>query len=85
MRKTGKTFKKLLEQALTTREWMTKAIYDSRAKDHHSEFRKMVYDNQQQMDKVLGKLDDNAFINQQVEELKHFKKRIAILVKSFKL
>jgi len=80
-----KNFKKLLEQALTTREWMTKAIYDSRAKDHHSEFRKMVYDNQQQMDKVLGKLDDNAFINQQVEELKHFKKRIAILVKSFKL
>ena len=80
-----KTFKKLLEQALTTREWMTKAIYDSRAKDHHSEFRKMVYDNQQQMDKVLGKLDDNAFINQQVEELKHFKKRIAILAKSFKL
>jgi hypothetical protein len=80
-----KNFKILLEQALATREWMTKAIYDSRAKDHHNEFRTMVYDNQQQMDKVIGKLDENEFINQQLAELKSFKIRIEELNRLYKL
>ncbi len=80
-----KIFKILLEQALATREWMTKAIYDSRAKDHHNEFRMMVYETQEQMDKVLGKLDENSFINQQKTELKEFKKQVNRLVNSFKL
>jgi hypothetical protein len=80
-----KNFKILLEQAVVTREWMTKAIYDSRAKDHHNEFRKMVYDNQQQMDKVIGKLGENEFVNQQVEELKSFKIKIEGLSKLYHL
>jgi hypothetical protein len=79
-----KIFKKLLDQTLATREWMTKAIYDSRAKDHYSEFRKMVYDTQKQMDKVLGKLNDNNFINQQKTELKEFRKEVNRLVKFLK-
>jgi hypothetical protein len=80
-----KVFKKLLQEALNTREWMTKEIYDSRSKDHHSEFRKMAYDTQQEMDKVLGKLDDNSFIQQEVEDLKEFKNQVNSLLKSFKL
>src|SRR6185295_18214000 len=70
-----KTFKTFLDQALATREWMTKAIYDSRAKDFHNDFRKMVYTSQKQMDKVLGKLDENSFIKQQTEEFRQFKKQ----------
>jgi hypothetical protein len=80
-----KIFKSFLEQALATREWMMKAIYDSRAKDYHSEFRKMVYETQEQMDKVLGKLDENGFIRQQVEDLKKFRKQVNNQVKSFNL
>ncbi|HEV8283720.1 MAG TPA: DUF4954 family protein [Chitinophagaceae bacterium] len=80
-----KIFKSFLDQALTTREWMTKAIYDSRAKDYHNDFRKMVYETQQQMDKVLGKLDDNSFIKQQTEEFQQFKKQVSSLSKLFKL
>ena len=80
-----KIFKTLLQQALNTREWMTKAIYDSRAKDHHSEFRKMVYDTQQQMDKVLGKLDENSFIRQEIEGLKEFKIQVNNLERMLKL
>jgi signal peptidase I len=80
-----KVFKALLDQAAATREWMTKAIYDSRAKDYHNDFRKMVYTSQKQMDKVLGKLDDNSFINQQKEEFKRFRKQVTNLVRSFKL
>jgi hypothetical protein len=64
---------------------MTKAIYDSRSKDHHNEFRKMAYDTRQEMDKVLGKLDENSFIQQELEGLKEFKSKVNGLVKSFKL
>jgi hypothetical protein len=80
-----KVFKTFLDQAAATQEWMTKAIYDSRAKDYHNDFRKMVYTSQKQMDNVLGKLDDNSFINQQKEEFQRFRKQVATLVRSFKL
>ncbi|HET9824667.1 MAG TPA: DUF4954 family protein [Chitinophagaceae bacterium] len=80
-----KNFRAMLEQALSTREWMMKAIYDSRAKDHHSEFRRMVYETQQQMDKVLGKLDENTFIKQQEKEFQEFKSQVNNVIKSFTL
>jgi signal peptidase I len=80
-----KLFKTFLGQAVATREWMTKAIYDSRAKDYHNDFRKMVYTSQKQMDKVLGKLDENSFISQQKEEFQKFKKQVNNLVRSFNL
>ena len=80
-----KHFKSFLEQAVATREWMMKAIYDSRAKDHHNEFRKMVYETQEQMDKVLGRLDENAFIRQQEKEFEQFKSEVSGLIKLFKL
>jgi hypothetical protein len=80
-----KIFKELVNSAISTREWITKAIYDSRAKDHHNEFRSMVYDNQEQMDKVLGKLDNNSFINQQIAEAKKFKREVNRLMKDLKL
>jgi Domain of unknown function (DUF4954) len=78
-------FKSLIATALTTKEWMTKAIFDSRAKDYHNDFRKMVYDGKQEMDKVIGKLDDNSFVNQQIAETKQFKKKVAAVVKGFRL
>jgi hypothetical protein len=62
---TKKIFKELLLQTLATKEWMVKGIYESRAKDYHNEFRKMVYETKEEMNKVLGKLEDNVFINQQ--------------------
>jgi len=80
-----KIFKILLEQGLATREWMTKTIYDSRAKDYYSEFRKMVYDSQKQMEKVVGKLNDNSFINQQKVELKELRKEVGRLIKLLEL
>ncbi len=80
-----KLFKTFLNEAVATREWMTKAIYDSRAKDFHNDFRKMVYTSQKQMDKVLGKLDENSFIKQQVEEFRQFKKQVSGIIQSFRL
>jgi hypothetical protein len=80
-----KILAQLLKDAVETREWMTANIYSSRAKDYENEFRKMVYDNAKEMDKVLGKLKDNAFINQQKAELHEFKKNVAAIVKRLAL
>lgn len=70
------TFAALLISAITTKEWMTKGIYDSRAKDYSNPFRKMVYDNNDEMNIVIGKLSDNSFINGQKEDLVKFKKQV---------
>lgn len=82
---TKKTFRKLLHQAVTTREWMTKGIYESRAKDYQNPFRSMVYDTQEEMDKVIGKLKDNKFILLQQEETIGFKKQIEEIIARFEL
>ena len=66
-------FLELLEEAVRTREWMTRTIFESRAKDYQNPFRKMVYDTDREMEKVIGKLKDNAFINQQQQELAQFR------------
>ena len=78
-------FKKLLENSVTTKQWITKNIYESRAKDYNNDFRKMVYGSDNEMNKVLGKLEENAFINQQKEQLTKYKKRVAGLVRTYKL
>lgn len=73
----------LLEGAVRTKNWMTEGIYESRAKDYRNPFRKMVYDTEAEMEKVIGKLKDNSFILQQQEELKVFRKQVAELTTRF--
>ena len=78
-------FKTLLQQMLVTREWMCKGIYESREKDYTSPFRKMVYDTREEMDKVIGKLEDNVFIQEQLGELDEMKKQVKAMVRKMKL
>lgn len=80
-----KIFLQLLQQSLSTKEWMVKGIYESRAKDYASPFRQMVYETEKEMEKVIGKLKENTFIQQQQEELTEYKKRVAVLIKNFNL
>ena len=80
-----KLFKELVQQALTTREWMVKGIFESRAKDYHNPFRKMVYDNRKQMETVTGKLDENSFIKKKITEMKDYREKTKSLQKKFKL
>lgn len=72
---TKKIFLQLLQQAVATKTWMTKAIYDSRAKDHSNPFRKMVYETEKEMEKVIGALKDNSFIKEQTAALKLYIER----------
>lgn len=69
-------FSDLLRQAFATKAWMVQNIYDSRAKDFQNAFRTMIYDNETEMEQVIGKLDDNAFIAAQRKELEQFSNSI---------
>ncbi len=82
---TADVFKKLLEQALETKQWMSKGIHDSRAKDYSNPFRKMVYETNNEMNKVLGKLEDNSFIQAQLQELDKLKTTVEDIFINFKL
>ena len=59
---------------------MAKGIYDSRAKDYESPYRKMVYDTNAEMDAVMGKFADNSFIKQETAALNVFKATVERLV-----
>ena len=69
----------LLDEAIATRRWMVEKIYASRAKDYQSPFRKMVYETEQEMEKVIGKLSDNSFINEQKTVQQVFEQEIGDL------
>jgi hypothetical protein len=45
----------------------------------------MVYENKAEMNAVVGKLEENSFIKQQMEELTQFKKEMLALKKKWKL
>jgi Domain of unknown function (DUF4954) len=78
---TAELFKNLLQQTIATKQWMTEGILKSREKDYTNPYRKMVYENNNEMNKVIGKLEDNSFIQGQFEGLEEFKgmmKRIII-------
>ena len=45
----------------------------------------MVYENEKEMDKVVGSLDDNPFILQEKERLAVYKRKVNKIVKDLKL
>jgi hypothetical protein len=56
------TFKKEVLSIMNTRTWIDKQVYESRAKDHKSPFKKATFRNNAEMEQVLGKPGDNAFV-----------------------
>lgn len=77
-------FKQLLKQALETQEWICKGIFDSRAKDYSNPFRKMVYETPEEMNRVIGRLEDNAFIQDQLKELDELRKAVRSIARKIK-
>lgn len=69
-------FDGLLDEMIQTKTWMSKSIYSSREKDYTSHFRKMVYETEMEMDKVIGKLEDNSFLQMQFKELDEMKDQV---------
>jgi hypothetical protein len=80
---TPEYFNSLLKKSVATKTWMSKGIYESRAKDYNNPFRKMVYENQDEMNAVVGKIEDNHFIQEQFKELEDFKKTVKGIRQTF--
>jgi len=74
-------FLELMKEAIAIKSWITKGIHDSREKDYSNPFRKMVYNNRKEMDNVIGKFEDNNFIQQQLKELDELKKTVKAISK----
>lgn len=72
--------KDLLQRAVHTREWMTEGIRESRAKDYQNSFRLMMYENEKEMEKVLGSFESNSFIKQETENMEIFQKEVSALL-----
>lgn len=78
---TAAYFKELLKRSVETKTWASKAIYESRAKDYSNPFRKMIYENNEEMNSVMGKLEENQFIQDQFKDLEAYKKLVKSLSK----
>lgn len=62
----------LLKEGISTMKWISDGIYESRQKDYENPFRLMVYENEAEMEKVIGKLEENSFILLKREETRKF-------------
>ncbi|PUZ30262.1 protein of unknown function [Chitinophaga costaii] len=74
-----------LQQSVHTMSTLTENIYLSRKKDYTNPFRKMVYNSPEEMEEVIGKLEDNSFIQQTKADLETYKKTVADLLKNWNL
>jgi hypothetical protein len=78
-------FKNLLSFVLAMQGKMETLIKSSREKDYTNPFRKMTYENEAEMNKVLGSMDNNTFILDQNVKTGQLKKAVQQLIKSWKL
>ena len=74
----------LLDKYLTIKADITESILYTRSKDYKNPFRKMVYENEEEMNKVIGNIDNNSFIIEQQAMLDSLKVTIAELKKQLK-
>ncbi len=77
------TWKQLFEETLATRQWLVQHSFESRKKDYTNPFRLMMYDSAEEMEKVIGKLEDNEFLQQEKAELTNFASLIGRYKKIF--
>jgi hypothetical protein len=57
-----------IQQALKTNDWILAQILRSKKKDFINPFRKMMYDTQEEMDTVLGTLENIPFLDAAKQE-----------------
>jgi hypothetical protein len=77
-------FNSWLDAYLETKADITARIQNTRAKDYSNPFRKMVYDNEAEMNAVIGSIKDNGFINDQNKMLETLTLQIKELKKQLK-
>jgi len=80
----SKKMNEWLDRYQAIKEEITQKIKSSREKDYTNPFRKMVYENQAEMDAIVGDLNDNSFIIEQIEAQKQFNQFILELKQALK-
>ncbi|MFM8807036.1 MAG: DUF4954 family protein, partial [Sphingomonadales bacterium] len=65
----------LVREAMITNRWIEEQLVASRTKDYQNPFRKLVYENEQEMNEVMGRLSDNPFIAQYRTKTNLFEQR----------
>jgi len=73
-----------IDRYLSIKSDITHSILYTRAKDYKNPFRKMVYENEAEMNKVIGSIENNSFILEQNELLVQLKLNISNLKKQLK-
>ncbi len=71
----------LLNEGVATMEFVNKEIYASRKKDYDNPFRKMVYENEEEMNCVLGSMEDNGFIDLKKHEARLFRATVKKIIR----
>ncbi len=74
-----------LDAYLEIKTDITARIQNTRAKDYANPFRKMVYENEAEMNAVVGALEDNGFINDQNKALDQLKTELTEIKKHLKV
>lgn len=77
---TKEGYQSLITTALKAKNHINENTYKSRLKDHENHFRQMMYDDQSEMDEVVGKFEENSFIAQIKEETKQFESDLKVFL-----
>lgn len=70
----------LIVESIATQQWIYDEIYKSRKKDYDNPFRSMVYENEEEMNVVIGRLEDNSFIKEEKKVLDSYKEKANIFL-----
>ena len=69
------TFSEYITEGVLVNNRLAQGTYDSRKKDYDNPYRQMVYDSKEEMEAVVGKLEDNSFIEYTLNEAKAYEKK----------
>jgi hypothetical protein len=72
----AEAFRQRLAAALETRRWISRQVYETRAKDYRNPMKKATFRNQAEMEAVLGKSENNSFVVLVREEELRFEEMI---------
>lgn len=73
---TQSNWEEMLDAAVVTQDKISKLTRSSREKDYSNPYRKITYDNQQEMEAVVGTIEDNEFIHMMAEEAQTFQQKV---------
>ncbi|MGC9455391.1 MAG: DUF4954 family protein [Phycisphaerae bacterium] len=69
-------FAAALDEAVVIQRYIRDATYESRKKDYDDPFRTMVYESPEEMEAVVGTIEDNSFVRTVREQTETFEQRV---------